>query len=240
MARSRHHAERSFDHLHRMYTVDLVSRGMSGGEDTPLDLVAPKLANGDLKAPPALKLASNDKTSNSSSSPPSPPGLGFGGPPSGQGRGGEAAAGSGNQPVAQQALLDASTTEQPFDSPGSALPAASPFPGLLGSPSPPTQPGQPGQPGQPPDQPPVTPDPVVTPIEPPPIEVVVTSPQPPSPSPDTSASPGPSSFEPPPRSEPPAAAPVPEPSTWAIMMLGFGAVGAALRRRRGIGREAAV
>jgi hypothetical protein len=38
----------------------------------------------------------------------------------------------------------------------------------------------------------------------------------------------------------PVAAAVPEPATWAMMLIGFGAIGAAVRRRRNVGSTAAV
>jgi hypothetical protein len=38
--------------------------------------------------------------------------------------------------------------------------------------------------------------------------------------------------DPPPPPPPPPVGGIPEPGTWALMILGFGAVGAAMRRRR--------
>lgn len=45
---------------------------------------------------------------------------------------------------------------------------------------------------------------------------------------------GPPLIPPTPASEPPPPSPVPEPASWAMMILGFGIIGGALRRRSGI------
>ncbi|WP_293379098.1 PEPxxWA-CTERM sorting domain-containing protein [Phenylobacterium sp. SCN 70-31] len=42
------------------------------------------------------------------------------------------------------------------------------------------------------------------------------------------------------RTADPVAAAVPEPGAWALMILGFGAAGAALRRRRGLALSASL
>jgi hypothetical protein len=117
------------------------------------------------------------------------------------------------------------------------------FPGTPGGPGGPGTPGGPGQPPvTPPGQPPVTPPgqpPVVTPPGPPPI----TPPgQPPitPPGPPPILPPGPPPIVPPPVVTPPVVTPpggpggVPEPATWAMLIVGFFGVGAVLRRRRAL------
>jgi len=114
--------------------------------------------------------------------------------------------------------------------PGDFVPGGSPgvtpvggfvFPG--GGPGGPGGPGQPppvGPPTQPPDQPPVVPPdqpPVIPPDQPPPVIPPVFPPPPVQP-------PG----------QPPVTPPggIPEPATWAMMIIGFFGVGVAVRRRR--------
>lgn len=81
------------------------------------------------------------------------------------------------------------------------------------------------------DPPPVIPDPPVPPEPPPVVVIEVATPPPPPPPP------------PPPQPDPPVAlritqsvvvapAAIPEPATWAMMILGLGAIGAAARRRQ--------
>jgi hypothetical protein len=80
------------------------------------------------------------------------------------------------------------------------------------------------------DSPP-PPPPSVAPPPPPPPSPPPPSPPPPSPPPPSPPPPSPPP-PPPPPTPPPPPPPVPEPGTWMMMTVGFGLVGAAVRRRR--------
>ena len=91
-----------------------------------------------------------------------------------------------------------------------------PFVAPTDPPAPPPGPPEPGPPD--PQGPPV----IEPPVQPPPTPVVVVT-----------LVTTPTESRPPPAAPLPAPA-LPEPATWALMLLGFAAMGAALRRRRGI------
>lgn len=167
------------------------------------------LASGALARLP--KLAS-DTTADEPFAPPAPP-TAFGAPAFGR----EAIA----PPRAAAAPPAPPSPPAPPATPPEPPPKASPLtPISLLSPSKP-EPPPPVVP-DPPVTPPVTPTPPVVP-EPPVIVPVVFPPPPVSPPPPTLSTPVPIVKAP---------LPVPEPETWALMLLGCGAVASALRRRR--------
>ena len=127
----------------------------------------------------------------------------------------------------QLASLDRATPEAPM--PGAAAAAPAQTRGLVPAigeetPDPPVPPPEP--PVTTPDDPPPPPVIVVTPVTP--VEPV--TPPPPPPEPHDPPPPAPTFIAQTPVVTPPAA--IPEPQTWAMLLLGFGVVGAAIRRRR--------
>lgn len=246
IARVRHHADKIFSSHNKRITQG-VAAGYIGGEAQSVESFAVLgSAQAQLLLADMVEKAdgSSDKADEGFAPPRGELGLHFA-PFSGAPSGGPTGAGGG---AAAPSPPGASPSPPP---PAPEPPASQPFsprtqvaalalgaPPLTAPPPPPTN--NPPTNNPPPDTPPTNnpaPDNPPPPVSPsPPVVIPVTDPQPPSAQPPST--PAPSAPAPLQRAaevpSPPAAV-VPEPATWATMILGLAGVAAALRRRRRFG-----
>jgi hypothetical protein len=237
MSRSHRHAERSFDHGRRLTSMNLFEAGVPWNNES-IQVIESNLGTG-----PLVKLANYKVTGDKGDSP------SIGGPSLlGSLAGGLALTGpaSAAEPAAKQQLLDASTPapplleapRQPLAQPAALIAASFSPQGAPPPVSPPPPPVLPGDGGTTPPDPtppdPTPPDP--TPPDTPPVVIPpIDTPTPTDPEPLLTPIGG---QDPPP--PPLTASAAPEPTTWAMMLVGLGFIGAALRRRAkaGLGAEA--